>query len=55
MFNVYDKRIPIDKPRTTTVFDVRNDRNGYPQFLVYQKGSWVWVSAKHFKPVGCTR
>ena len=55
MFEVYDKRIPIDKPRVTTVFDVRNDSNGYPHFLVYEKGSWVWVSAKHFKPTRYTK
>lgn len=35
-----------------TVYGVRNDKNGYPQFLIYDSGSWKWLSAKHFEPEG---
>ena len=30
------------------IFAMRNDKNGYPQFLVCPEGNWAWVSAKHF-------
>lgn len=33
------------------VYDVKYDRNGYPQFLVYIKDSWRTISAKNFEPV----
>lgn len=37
---------------TYFVYSVRNDKNGYPQFLIYDSGSWKWLSAKHFEPEG---
>ena len=33
-----------------TVYDVRYDSNGYPQFLIYHNGEWRLMSAKHFTP-----
>lgn len=35
-----------------TVYDVRYDSNGFPQFLIYSKDTreWLLVSAKHFLP-----
>jgi len=52
MFNLYDKRKPsFEGP--VTIYSVRNDRNGYPHFLVFEKGEWRWVSAKHFEPKPC--
>lgn len=33
------------------IFSVRTDKNGYPQFLIYDKGQWLWKSAKYFEPV----
>lgn len=35
---------------TVTAYAVRNDKNGYPQFLIYESNQWKWVSAKNFKP-----
>ena len=33
------------------LYNVRDDKNGFPQFLVYKdKGEWVYLSAKHFRP-----
>lgn len=31
------------------VYAVRDDKNGYPQFLIYENGEWKYVSAKHFR------
>ena len=27
---------------------MKNDKNGYPHFLVCVEGNWAWVSAKYF-------
>ena len=32
------------------VFNVRDDKNGYPHFLIYENGERKYVSAKHFVP-----
>ena len=32
------------------VYNVRNDKNGYPHFLIYENGEWKYVSAKYFVP-----
>jgi len=32
------------------VYNVREDKNGYPYFLIYENGEWKYVSAKHFTP-----
>ena len=36
-----------------TVFAVKNDRYGYPSFLIYDEvhNSWNWIKAKYFKPL----
>ena len=34
------------------VFAVRNDKNGYPHFLLYENGQWLWRSAKYYEPTG---
>ena len=41
----------LDKENLTfvKVYDVRNDSNGFPNFLIYSNGQWKYVSAKHFK------
>lgn len=33
-----------------TVYHVRNDKTGYPQFLVYFENQWRYISAKYFEP-----
>lgn len=31
------------------VYAVRDDKNGYPQFLIFENGEWKYVSVKHFR------
>ena len=33
------------------VYAIRDDKNGYPHFLIYDNGEWKYVSAKHFAPI----
>lgn len=33
------------------VFSIRNDKNGYPQFLIYYDKQWKYVSAKYCIPL----
>lgn len=33
------------------VFAVRDDKCGYPHFLVYENNEWKYMKAKHFMPV----
>ncbi len=47
----HDKSESI-KLATVTVFNIRNDKNGYPQFLIYYQGQWKYVSAKYCIPRG---
>lgn len=32
------------------VYDVKRDTNGYPHFLVYKDGKWMYMAAKLFEP-----
>ena len=32
------------------VYKIKNNKNGYPNFLIYDENQWKWLSAKHFKP-----
>ena len=50
MFKIQPK-LPQQVRTTYTVYDVRNDKNGYPHFLIYKDNEWKYVSAKHFVPV----
>lgn len=34
-----------------TVYYIRDDKTGYPQFLVYLGNQWRYISAKHFEPI----
>lgn len=53
MFEVWDKKVKTTSSvNKLTVYAVRDDRVGYPQFLVYKDNQWRWISAKHFIPVG---
>ena len=36
------------------VFGVRDDKVGYPHFLVYEDGEWKYEKAKHFIPMNVT-
>lgn len=47
LFKVKDKRTEAVIP----VFDIMDDSNGYPEFLINENNSWKWKSAKHFMPV----
>lgn len=45
MFKMYDKFTEEE----FIVYKVRDDKSGYPQFLVRLNGVWMYRSAKHFK------
>lgn len=32
------------------VYNIRDDKSGYPHFLVFNDGRWDYVSAKRFVP-----
>lgn len=34
-----------------SVYRVRDDKNGFPHFLVYKDKQWRYISAKHYIPV----
>lgn len=34
-----------------TVYNVRDDKRGYPHFLLYIGRQWRYISAKHFIPI----
>ena len=50
--NVPSKHNVIDRKtgQTFMVYNIRNDKNGYPHFLIYKENQWTWASAKYFKP-----
>ena len=33
-----------------TVYNVRDDKNGHPHFLIYINNQWEYISAKHLMP-----
>lgn len=33
------------------VYSVRNNKAGYPYFLIYENNQWRWQSAKHYIPI----
>lgn len=47
MFNVIDKETNL----TTLVYSVKEDKQGFAKFLVYEKNQWKWKSAKYFIPL----
>ena len=32
-----------------TIYNIRDDKNGYPNFLINLDGHWVYKSAKYFR------
>lgn len=57
MFLVNDRKTAIQDGvfgdwilNPTKVYNVRDDKNGYPHFLIYEDGEWKYVKAKRFKP-----
>jgi len=36
--------------RPLTVYHVQMNKKGYPHFLIYHDGQWLYVSAKHCTP-----
>lgn len=52
LFNVCRKSDKDKDIKTTvSVYAVRDDKNGYPHFLIYENKEWKYVKAKHFVPV----
>ncbi len=41
----------FDIDKIYTIYDVRTDNAGYPQFLIYLDNQWNYMSAKYFKPI----
>lgn len=55
MFIVYDKKNLVSDHITgcevmkpVNVYNVRDDKNGYPHFLIYENGEWKYVKANRF-------
>ena len=44
MDNTDFKFVPV------SVYNVRDDKHGYPLFLIYDDLQWKYISAKHFIP-----
>ena len=42
----------VRRPKRYVVHNVKDDGNGYPMFLIYDNGQWLYKSAKYFKPIG---
>lgn len=38
------------KKEPMMVYDIKRNNNGYPHFLVYKDGQWVYLTAKLFEP-----
>lgn len=52
MFCVYIKDDPIkDLKKLQHVYAVKDDKAGYPHFLIRYKNQWKWISAKHCIPL----
>lgn len=47
LFMVFDK----EKQKIYKVYAIRDDSKGYPHFLIYDNSQWLYVSAKHFRPL----
>lgn len=48
MFSVYEKVKTHGLVKAVNVYNVRDDKNGYPQFLICEDGEWKYRSAKHY-------
>ena len=44
IFTVFNK----DTLKEVNVYAVKNDKVGYPHFLIYEDSQWKYRSAKHF-------
>lgn len=45
----YDELLQTNIPKYVKVYSVRDDKNGYPQFLIYEDGEWKYRSAKYYR------
>ena len=52
MFKVIDrnKKLLHEKIVVKTVFGILEDSHGYPKFLFYENGQWIYHSAKNYEP-----
>lgn len=48
----YDENLGVNCSKYVKVYAVRDDKNGYPQFLIYENGEWKYRSAKYYCEVG---
>ena len=51
MFNVYVKKEYIAEfsKKRYKVYNIQNNKNGYPLFLIYDDNQWKYITAKKFK------
>jgi len=55
MFKVMEKCYVehcIDGSMAKLVYGILEDSNGYPKFLFYEKGQWIYHSVKDYVPYG---
>ena len=52
VYTEYGEVEMVRRQKRYTVHNVLNDNNGYPMFLIYKDGQWLYRSAKHFRPIG---
>lgn len=50
LFYVNWKRHDKTFSTPVAVYNIRDDKNGYPHFLICINDRWDYVSAKHFEP-----
>lgn len=51
VYTEYGEFEMIHRAKRYTIHNVRDDGNGYPMFLIYDNGQWLYKSAKYFIPV----
>ena len=47
LFKVADK----ETYEVVMVYNIQNNKTGFPHFLIYEANQWKYVSAKHFIPL----
>lgn len=51
IFRVNWKHYKTTLSEPIAVYNIRDDKSGYPHFLVYVNGEWKYISAKQFVPL----
>jgi len=51
LYTYKNKGESVERCFETTVYDVKQNKNGYPTFLIMTGNEWKYVSAKHCRPI----